>query len=126
MGIDDRTSMKNSSVTARRHGFRVRVVDRDGFCVMSDTDAVSCEAAHIIPHSKTDDVRITYLLLLQVSNVSTKYMSNLVSIRGRPDDHLEMEGIDDVRNGLLLNILVHHHFGRGELAFLKASLVLYH
>ena len=111
------------SVTTRPRGFRVRVVDRDGFCVMSDTDAVSCEAAHIIPHSKTDDVRIIYLLLLQVSNVSTKYMSNLVSIRARPDDHLEME---DVRNALLLNILVHHHFGQGELAFLKASLVLYH
>ena len=71
------------------------MVERDGTCVMSNTAACNCDAAHIIPHSKTDDVRITYLFLLQVCNVSTKYMSNLVRIRVKPGDNLELEGIDD-------------------------------
>ena len=69
-------------------------------------------------------MRITYLLLLlQVSHVSTKYMSNFLSIRAGPDNDLQLEGINDTRNGLLLHLIVHHLLGNGDVAFLKASLV---
>jgi hypothetical protein len=77
---------RTSNGTAASNGqekFRKEVKLRDRTCVMTGVKAgVFVQAAHIIPHSKSDDVRIAYLLiLLRFSHPLTKYMSNLVNIR---------------------------------------------
>jgi hypothetical protein len=44
--------------TARRRDFRDNVVQRDGpACVVTQADSSACDAAHLIPHSKGDEVR---------------------------------------------------------------------
>ena len=127
MGVDDRTSI-SSTPKRRQSDFRRRVVERDGTCVMTGMPpGPAGDAAHIIPHSKMDEVRVTCLLiLLQVFNISTKYMCNFVSIRSRPDNDLQLNSIDDTRNGLLLHLMVHSSLTGGAMAFLKVSLIRSH
>ena len=44
--------------TARRRDFRDYVVRRDGpACVVTQVEEDDCDAAHLIPHSKSDEVR---------------------------------------------------------------------
>ncbi|EKM74995.1 hypothetical protein AGABI1DRAFT_132696 [Agaricus bisporus var. burnettii JB137-S8] len=61
----------------------------------------SCEAAHIIPHSK-----------------GNKYITKL-----HPRHHINLQpplnDINDVRNGILIYIAFHHHLGLSEIAFLR-------
>ena len=47
-----------------------------------------------------------------------QYISNLVEFR-EPDNGLELDTIDDKRNGLLLLKQIHDYFGLGSLAFLR-------
>ena len=56
-GINDRTS-DASSLSSRRQNFRDNIIGRDGCCVVTgDQDLMVCDACHIIPHAKGDDVR---------------------------------------------------------------------
>ena len=54
--LDDRTS-NTSHLTVRRADFRQRMVDRDATCAKTNEPAWLCDALHIIPHSKGDNVR---------------------------------------------------------------------
>jgi hypothetical protein len=59
--LDDRTSDGNisemSRMTTRREVFRTNVIERDGTCVITGDIALNCNACHILPHAKGNDVR---------------------------------------------------------------------
>jgi hypothetical protein len=60
-----RTRVTSSAHTDRRGGFRADVVERDrGRCVLTGFEADMCDAAHLIDHSKGDEVRYPYFQLV--------------------------------------------------------------
>jgi hypothetical protein len=62
---------------------------------------------------------VTYVLtsLLQQLSHFIQYILNAVFHRGGTDD--DIEDINNIWNGLLLNGTLHQHFGVGNVAFLK-------
>ena len=55
-GLNDRLTA--TSQTQRRHDFRRNVIRRDGHaCVVTLEPELSCDAVHLIPRSKGDEVR---------------------------------------------------------------------
>ena len=55
-GLNDRITTTEG--TARRRAFRDDVLRRDGpACVVTQVGERDCDAAHLIPHSKGDEVR---------------------------------------------------------------------
>ena len=60
-GLSDQ--MTSTDQTERRHKFRKHIKRRDGsFCVITRQRAVHCDAAHLIPWSKGDEV--TFVIIL--------------------------------------------------------------
>ena len=55
--MDERTS-NVSSLTTHRATFRGDAIERDGTCVMTGDLAYNCDACHILPHAKGNDVRL--------------------------------------------------------------------
>jgi hypothetical protein len=56
LGLNDRIT--TSVATTRREDFRVEVIRRDGpACVVTAVEECVCDAAHLIPHRKGDEVR---------------------------------------------------------------------
>ncbi|KAF8347189.1 hypothetical protein F5887DRAFT_882206, partial [Amanita rubescens] len=90
--VDDRTSTASHLTTSRRD-FKTNVVERDGTCVITDETIRNCEG------KRRTSVR------------------NAVRHRGGTDD--SADDINDIRNGLLLTVLLHSLLGAAELAFLK-------
>ncbi|KAK0205828.1 hypothetical protein DFS33DRAFT_1380908 [Desarmillaria ectypa] len=74
-----------SELLSRSSRFRASIVRRDESCVITHADARYCEAAHIIGHSKGDQAR------------------------GGGES---ITGIDDPRNGLLIDRDLHTDFGK--------------
>lgn len=120
---DDRTS-NVSSLSTCRWDFTTDVIERDRTCVMSDDIVENCDACHILPHAKGSTVRpydSSYSGFLTL----IKYMLNLVKHRGGTYGSADLDDlvdIDDTRNGLLLNVLLHRPFGASKMAFLKVCL----
>jgi hypothetical protein len=55
-GLNDRITTTDETI--RRRGFRGDVIRRDGHaCVFTEVAEGDCDAAHLIPHSKGDEVR---------------------------------------------------------------------
>ncbi|KAF8888174.1 hypothetical protein CPB84DRAFT_1733273 [Gymnopilus junonius] len=97
-----RTRVTSSVATSRRAEFCSEVAERDGNrCVFTEMDADSCNAVHLIAHSKGDTYISTY----------TQYRSRCLT----GDDIIQE--IDSVRNGLFLNNLTHGGLGQ-NIAFL--------
>jgi hypothetical protein len=60
VSIDQKTS---SSLTDHRYKFREDVIQRDGlFCVFTRQLVEDCDATHIIPRSKGDEVKLIIIL----------------------------------------------------------------
>ena len=53
-------------------------------------------------------------------------MCNLVSIRAETDNDLDLDSIDDTRNGFLLYSSMHALIGPGHVAFLRVSSTPFH
>jgi hypothetical protein len=53
-GLNDRVTP--SVMTQRRKEFRAQIVQRDGSCVITGHRAMVCDAAHLIPKVKGDEV----------------------------------------------------------------------
>ena len=53
----------NSEQTNHCTNFRRDVVQRDGRCMATQCGAHYCDAAHLIPYGKGDDVRIFIIIL---------------------------------------------------------------
>ena len=46
----------SSSQTSRQENFRDDIISRDGSCVLTGGNALDCDATHLLPHSKGNDV----------------------------------------------------------------------
>jgi hypothetical protein len=54
-GLNDRTSLEGST---REGGFRNSIMQRDGpACVVTEVQKAACDAAHLIPDSKGNEVK---------------------------------------------------------------------
>ena len=116
----ERTTVTSSDVATRKNEFCHLVRARDGLCVLTrmDTD----DAVHLVQHSKGDDVRL-HSLHLSVTTQCAQCIEQYTRHRSR--DLMENDvvtDIDDVRNGILLNPVAHHTFGK-DFAFLIVCLV---
>jgi hypothetical protein len=73
-GLNDRITTTEGST--RREDLRDDVVRRDGpACVVTKMDECACDAAHLIPHSKGDEVRFvvsTYYHLMTLFSSTFK------------------------------------------------------
>ena len=113
-GLNDRST--STELTLRRHNFRGDVIRRDGHtCVVSQVD--TCDAVHLIPRSKGDEVRFVVSSYNYLMMSVFQYIARVIELRsGVPGDNI---GIDDTRNGMLLKKELHSKLGRGEVAFIK-------
>ena len=62
--LNDR--IMSSAQTQRRHDFHDDVIERDGqLCIITQEPAEDCDASHIIPKSKGDEVlcKLSYVIL---------------------------------------------------------------
>jgi hypothetical protein len=60
--MDDRTSdTSESAITINRDNFRKEVIEHDGTCVMTGSEA-RVQACHIVPHAKGHKVCSEHLL----------------------------------------------------------------
>ncbi|KAH9050883.1 hypothetical protein EDB83DRAFT_2676602 [Lactarius deliciosus] len=102
-GLND--SVTSTDHTPRRDNFRKDILARDKeFCVVTREPANDCDAAHLIPGSKTDK----YIRRV-VEDRSSLYGGTTPMIRG----------IDAIENGVFLAVDLHRKLGRGDVAFLK-------
>ncbi|KAI9568598.1 hypothetical protein HD554DRAFT_2191442 [Boletus coccyginus] len=100
--MDNRTS-STSDLSTRVADFRGALHERDGTCVFSGDPPLFCHACHLIPHSKGDS-----------------YMSSLFDHRREMHGPVDpLDGINDTRNGILLNNYLHIALDAGGIAFLK-------
>jgi hypothetical protein len=60
-GMDEEGT--TSDQTYHCSNFRTEVVQRDGSCMATQGNAKYSDAAHLIPHSKGDEVRISIIIL---------------------------------------------------------------
>ena len=109
-------SVTNSVLTSSRGEFRRMVIDRDQRCVMTGAVADSCDACHILPHAKDDEVRL-YNTLCIFCLLLYQYIEIVTRVRG--GDQAVIEDKNDIRNGILLGKSIHYGFGSGKLVFLK-------
>jgi hypothetical protein len=57
-GLDDRSTLTSTDQTPRRHDFSGDILRRDGHaCVVTHLPEWVCDAVHLIPWSKGDEVR---------------------------------------------------------------------
>ncbi|KAH9042306.1 hypothetical protein EDB84DRAFT_1436459 [Lactarius hengduanensis] len=97
--------------TPRRHNFRDEVIKRDGeSCIITGESADICDAAHILPRCKTDEVVFAIIYLSKV--VEDRW--DLYDPRPPPID-----GVNDIQNGVLLKADLHRLLSKGSVALLK-------
>ncbi|KAI0792734.1 hypothetical protein C8Q75DRAFT_804454 [Abortiporus biennis] len=89
-----------SSPRGRDAMFRSRVINRDRTCIVDGAYEEDCEAAHIIG-----------------SSLGNEYIKTLTTKRHVNEDPV-ISDINDVRNGLLMNISLYNNFGQ-SIAFLR-------
>jgi len=100
--VDGLNHLKSSQVTTPSQAeFRDDIVERDGSSVVNGVTEAFCDECHLIPHSKGNE-----------------YIQSLCLWRTIAEDP-EIEDIDDVRNGILLNPDVHRFFDVSYLAVLR-------
>jgi hypothetical protein len=59
----------SSSLTDHHYNFREDVIHRDGlFCVITQHPAEHCDATHLIPRSKGDEVKLIIILYDPLKN----------------------------------------------------------
>jgi hypothetical protein len=55
-GLNERVTMSSATETQRPRSFREKIVQRDGSCVITGQQLELCDAAHLIPRGKGDEV----------------------------------------------------------------------
>jgi hypothetical protein len=118
--MEDRTSFA-TAYTTRRADFRDSVLYRDRSCILTGGHAEDVVACHIVPHAKGNEVCSQYHLNHSKVLMLAKYMRNFLNIRSEEIVDPPFDGIDDPRNGILLNPAFHHAFGESRVAFLRVS-----
>ena len=120
--MDVRTPSESdaSAISTSQGKFRQDVTARDGTCVMTGTRE-GFQACHIIPHAKGHQVCSEYLLNHMASSFQVKYIINLAEHRHETFNP-PLNGINDIRNGILLALQLHDAFGASRVAFLQVCL----
>jgi hypothetical protein len=119
-GLNDR--LTSTERTARSNNFRDDVIQRDGHaCVVTQKAEDLCDAAHLIPRCKGDEVRFVvssynYFMTLFSSTLQKCYNFVLLEITRHG---LRMLRLIDIRNGVLLRRDLHAALGKGQVAFIK-------
>ncbi|EDR10389.1 uncharacterized protein LACBIDRAFT_317243 [Laccaria bicolor S238N-H82] len=116
--MNGRTSY-TSDVTNRRANFRDDVVNRDRRCVVTGAAPAQCQACHIVPHATVNHWQVRSGPWYRSRRLfQTQYMKNLVDYRQAVVDPL-LDDVNDTRNGILLNRMLHTAFGTSQVAFLQ-------
>ncbi|KIJ32682.1 hypothetical protein M422DRAFT_35730 [Sphaerobolus stellatus SS14] len=99
--IQARSAFKSSASSSRDSSFPVNLRERDGVCVFTGGD-FGMKGIHIIPHRKGDE----WLELI---------------IANRPNDEpvIDMNGIDDIQNGMICCEQIHVLFDLRKALILK-------
>jgi hypothetical protein len=107
----------------RSSRFRSDVMARDGSaCVFTAVEATLCDAAHLLPKSKGDEVCIQHCCsMLMLLNASQYIGVVFEDRRNLYDTALEPANLDinSVENGMMLRKDLHASFAVGNCAFLK-------
>ncbi|KAH7886575.1 hypothetical protein F5I97DRAFT_1926900 [Phlebopus sp. FC_14] len=104
--LNDRVT--SSDITPGRAGFRGKILNRDGSCVITRAHNRICDASHIIPRCKGDEY-ITFVV---------NDRRHLYHEQQFPPETQELS-INTVENGLLLRSDLHQCLGLGIIAFMK-------
>ena len=123
LNVRIRSSLK-SDLTESQADFRHAVILRDGpNCVITGRDGTHCNACHIIPRSKGDEVRARLLyVILHPSITVFQYICAVMQDRAsryEDDSELDISFINAPGNGILLRKDLHSAFDCGEIGFLK-------
>ncbi|KAH9962045.1 hypothetical protein BJV74DRAFT_954505 [Russula compacta] len=98
--------------------FQSRCIRRDGYaCVISQATGEFCDAAHLIPRSKGDEVNLLSVHII-LDDVVFQYIAKVIQLRS-PRDNLALPGIGDIINGMLLRKDLHVALGMGQVDFIK-------
>ena len=124
-------ALKTQGCTSHREGligrpvhtaFATAVQTRDGGkCRFSGMDhPLYLQKTHIIPHSKAFDTsHLSIRCTFEVDPILlSKYVERMVNPRASSDADRVTDS-DDVRNGILLNSILHAAQGAGDLSFLR-------
>jgi hypothetical protein len=120
-GLNDKIT--STGQTPRRENFRGEIQDRDGlFCVV--TRAGKCDAAHIIPRSKGDEVTSNDYdhSIWFLNDGLFQYIFKVVRERWplyEDEDTPPEIRINAVENGVFLRSDLRKMLGEGDVAFLK-------
>ncbi|KAH9072334.1 hypothetical protein EDB83DRAFT_2362411 [Lactarius deliciosus] len=105
-------TLTSTDSTPCRHDFRDEVIKRDGeSCTITGQSADICDAAHIIPRCKSDEV-VFAIIVLPLKVVEDRW--DLYDPRPPPID-----GVNDIQNGVLLKADLHRLLSIGYVALLK-------
>ena len=121
-GINERVSSTSTSTTTTgRRDFTDRVWARDQTCVITGAPQLICQAAHLIPRSKGDNVRVTFSFRYEFLMLQTSICLMSLAFGRESDNNLHLGSINDTRNGHLIQAGLHHLLDLGAVAFLQAS-----
>jgi HNH endonuclease len=118
-GLNNRLMATNQTLCCP--DFRNDVMRRDGpSCVVTQLAEEGCDAVHLIPQSKGNEVSFVinshnyWMMLFQ-------YIKGVIKCRSPGDNSAPPRGvgIDDVRNGMMLQKTLHLMLGKGAVAFMK-------
>ncbi|KAH9025432.1 hypothetical protein EDB85DRAFT_1893856 [Lactarius pseudohatsudake] len=123
-GLNDQ-KMSATDQTKCSSDFRMKVMARDKSCVITQEPPDDCDAAHLIPQSKGDDVMSMTILPKWFFNDGLfQYIQKIVKDRSPLYDHTtSISRINTIENGVFLSKTIHSKFGRGDVAFLKILLI---
>ena len=109
--------LTSSAQTARRGSFRNDVIRRDGpACVVTKAEKADCDAAHLIPHSKGDEVRF---VVSSFDDVVFQYIMKVMRLRSPEGASARRIGINMTENGIFLRKDLHSMLARGQVALIK-------
>ena len=114
--------MTSSELTSSRLDFLEEVIERDQCCIATGTRESGCDACHILPYSKGDEVDLFNNLCTHCLPLD-QYIEIVTRVRG--GDEATIRDRNDIRNGMLLYNGLHRVFGLGELVVLKVRFTNY-
>lgn len=108
------SNITSSCSSTQRAGFHDKVAERDKWqCVLTGFPQIRCEAAHLLPHSKGDNVSQSYSHLISLTWQWSQYISMYTQHRSRdPTRNDVVQNINSVQNGLFLNKFTHPVVGQ--------------
>ncbi len=117
--FDERLAVTHTS--SRASTYRHNVGERDGHCCVLTGFVQGCEAVHVVPHVKSNEVRSHgEPHSLRPSLIGIQYIRRLTERNGVREEKEKdvIADIDDCRNSLYLQAHLHRRYG-SDFAFLQ-------